>query len=72
MTDFDFQSVISLGRFFFWEWYRMKLNLFDSHVHSIQSHDGHSTLEELCARALDRGVMGVCVTDHFECDIPSQ
>lgn len=50
----------------------MKLNLFDSHVHSIQSHDGHSTLEELCARALDRGVMGVCVTDHFECDIPSQ
>lgn len=50
----------------------MKLNLFDSHVHSDRSHDGSSTAEELCAWALDHGVMGVCVTDHFECDIPDQ
>ena len=50
----------------------MKLNLFDSHVHSIHSHDGQSTLAEICSRALEKGVMGVCVTDHYECDIPSQ
>ena len=50
----------------------MKLNLFDSHVHSIHSHDGQSTLAEICSRALEKGVMGACVTDHYECDIPSQ
>jgi len=49
----------------------MKLNLFDSHVHSCHSHDGQPTLEEICARALDRGVMGICVTEHYECDVPS-
>ncbi len=50
----------------------MKLNLFDSHVHSCHSHDGQSSLEDICSQALSRGVMGVCVTDHYECDIPSQ
>lgn len=50
----------------------MKLNLFDSHVHTSHSHDGQSTMEEVCAQAASRGVMGVAFTDHYECDIPEQ
>ena len=50
----------------------MKLNLFDSHVHTEHSHDGHSSMEEICAQAASRGVMGVAFTDHYECDIPAQ
>ncbi len=50
----------------------MKLNLFDSHVHTEHSHDGQSSMEEICAQAASRGVMGVAFTDHYECDIPAQ
>ena len=50
----------------------MKLNVFDSHVHTNYSHDAHSTLEEVCAFARDHGVMGLAFTDHYECDIPDQ
>lgn len=50
----------------------MKLNLFDSHVHSCHSPDGHPALEAICTRAMEKGVMGVCITDHHECDIPAE
>ena len=50
----------------------MKLNVFDSHVHTNYSHDAHSTLEEVCAFARDHGVMGLAFTYHYECDIPDQ
>ena len=46
----------------------MKLNIFDSHVHTRHSFDAQGSMEEICAQALDRGVMGVSFTDHYECD----
>ena len=72
MTDLPFGSVTKPGVIHLAGVIQLKLNLFDSHVHSVQSHDGRDTTGEICAWALDHGVMGVCVTDHFECDIPDQ
>ena len=46
----------------------MKLNLFDSHVHTNHSMDAESPLEVICRAALEKGVMGVAVTDHYDCD----
>lgn len=46
----------------------MKLNLFDSHVHSAHSFDAEDSVEAVCAYAQDHGVMGVAFTDHYECD----
>ena len=46
----------------------MKLNLFDSHVHTNHSMDAESPLEEICRAALEKGVTGVAVTDHYDCD----
>ena len=43
---------------------RMKLNLFDSHVHTAHSFDARDGIGEICAHALDHGVMGVAITDH--------
>ena len=45
----------------------MKLNLFDSHVHTSHSFDADSSLDELSRAALEKGVMGFAVTDHFDC-----
>lgn len=50
----------------------MKLNLFDSHVHTSNSHDGLSSPEDVCAHGVENGVMGIAFTDHYECDIPEQ
>ena len=47
----------------------MKLNLFDSHVHTCHSFDAQSSMEENCAAALEKGVMGMAFTDHYDCDI---
>lgn len=46
----------------------MKLNILDSHVHTENSVDGQDSLEKICRAALERGVMGFAVTDHYECD----
>lgn len=46
----------------------MKLNILDSHVHTEHSFDGHDSLEKICSGALERGVMAVAITDHYECD----
>ncbi|MEG1942796.1 MAG: histidinol-phosphatase HisJ family protein [Angelakisella sp.] len=46
----------------------MKINLFDSHVHSDNSHDGHHSVLYLCEKARDNRIMGLCITDHFECE----
>lgn len=48
----------------------MKLNLFDSHVHSDNSHDGHHTVTYLCEQAIENHMMGFAITDHIECDSP--
>lgn len=46
----------------------MKLNILDSHVHTENSVDGQDSLEKICKTALERGVMGFAVTDHYECE----
>lgn len=40
---------------------------YDSHVHSLHSHDGSERVERICEQALRKGLLGVAVTDH--CDI---
>lgn len=46
----------------------MKLNIFDSHVHTEHSFDAKDSVEVICAQAQERGVMGISFTDHYECD----
>lgn len=47
----------------------MKLNIFDSHTHSDNSPDGNHSVSYLCEKAIEKGIMGFAVTDHFECDL---
>lgn len=46
----------------------MKVNLFDSHIHSDNSPDGHHAVIYLCEKAIEARIMGFAVTDHLECD----
>ena len=46
----------------------MKINLFDSHVHSDNSHDGKNPIMFITDKAMENGIMGLSITDHFECD----
>lgn len=46
----------------------MKINLFDSHVHSDNSPDGSHAVIYLCEQAIRQRIMGLAITDHFECD----
>lgn len=41
--------------------------LFDMHVHTNHSTDGHSSLEELALTAIEKGLRGFALTDH--CDM---
>lgn len=41
-------------------------NLFDSHVHSDNSFDAHHSVTFLCENAVERGIKGLCITDHCE------
>jgi histidinol-phosphatase (PHP family) len=47
----------------------MYTNIFDSHCHSTNSHDGKSTVDELCKMAIEKGLMGFSLTDHCEVDL---
>ena len=44
------------------------LNVFDSHVHTDNSPDGFHSITHLCEMAVAAGVMGVAITDHYECN----
>ena len=44
------------------------LVLFDDHIHSRLSSDGKDTVDDLCRAALERGLSGICITDHFDTD----
>ncbi|MCP4542894.1 MAG: histidinol-phosphatase [Chloroflexi bacterium] len=41
------------------------MNVFDSHVHSKHSLDGHDTIDAICRAAIRRGLDGVCFTEHL-------
>lgn len=50
----------------------MYQNLFDSHTHSDNSHDGHNPISMMCEAATNKGLLGFCITDHCECDSNAQ
>ena len=41
--------------------------LFDCHIHSENSPDGHPAVDVICRRALQLGFSGLAITDHVEC-----
>lgn len=45
----------------------MKLNIFDSHVHTDSSSDADHSLVYICEKAIQNNIMGLAVTDHYEC-----
>lgn len=45
----------------------MKVNIFDSHLHSDNSPDAVHSVAYLCEHAMQHRIMGFAVTDHFEC-----
>lgn len=48
------------------------VNLFDSHTHSHNSFDGEDAVFDLCESARRRQLMGLCITDHYDCQLPQQ
>ncbi len=50
----------------------MYMNLFDSHVHSDNSHDGEHSITFLCENAVQKNLMGLCITDHYELELNTE
>lgn len=46
----------------------MYQNFFDSHTHTNHSPDAFDLLENNCRSAIQKGMKGFAVTDHFECN----
>lgn len=44
----------------------MFINIFDSHTHSENSFDGDHSVTFMCERAIEKGISGICVSDHCE------
>ncbi len=44
-------------------------NIYDSHCHSNNSHDGHNSVEQMCITAIEKGINGFALTDHCEVDL---
>ena len=43
--------------------------MYDQHIHSKYSQDGHHDIMEIAQRAVERGMRGITITDHFDlCD----
>lgn len=40
--------------------------LYDYHIHSNNSIDGHSSIEDMCRGAINAGLQEIAITDHFE------
>ncbi|MEG2038406.1 MAG: histidinol-phosphatase HisJ family protein [Oscillospiraceae bacterium] len=50
----------------------MFTNYFDSHVHTHNSPNSKHSVSYLCESAINKGLIGFAVTDHFECDLSEQ
>ena len=50
----------------------MYMNLFDSHVHSDNSHDGEHSVTFICEMAERKEMMGLCITDHYELNLDTE
>ena len=46
----------------------MFYNLFDSHTHSDNSFDGTHSIMFMCESAIDKGFLGIAITDHADID----
>ncbi|MGN0182020.1 MAG: histidinol-phosphatase HisJ family protein [Candidatus Ornithomonoglobus sp.] len=42
------------------------MDLYDGHMHTVNSLDGGQTVEEICQTAAARGLSGVSITDHVD------
>ena len=42
--------------------------IFDSHTHSRFSTDSKAEPRDMMEAALKKGLAGLCVTDHYDCD----
>ena len=42
------------------------MDIYDSHIHSINSFDGKQSVEEICRTALEKKLSGVTVSDHAD------
>ncbi len=36
--------------------------MYDSHTHTTHSHDGRSTIDEMCLSAIKKGLRGIAIT----------
>ena len=39
---------------------------YDYHLHTINSHDGQSSMEEMLGQAIALGLKGICITEHLD------
>ena len=46
--------------------------MFDFHMHSRVSFDGHDTGLQMAQAAADAGLKGICFTDHMDFDFPEE
>ena len=44
------------------------MGIINCHVHTMYSHDGNGTVDELCSEALKNKISGLAVTDHCDCE----
>ena len=40
--------------------------MYDSHIHSKNSHDARDTVDALCQAAIEKGLKGITITDHLD------
>lgn len=46
----------------------INMDIVDYHIHSTNSFDGKSTVEETCEKAVEIGISEICFTEHFSVD----
>ncbi len=44
------------------------MDIYDSHNHSLFSFDSETAIEDKCKYAIDNGIQGFCLTEHFSMD----
>ena len=48
------------------------MKFFDNHNHSTFSPDSTASVAELIAAAMEKGMGGIAITDHYDIDAPSR
>lgn len=48
------------------------MKFFDNHIHSNFSPDSSSSVESIVCSAMQKGMMGIAITDHYDVDAPSR